>query len=49
MRKFGEAIRARARGEEPEEYRGEYLVHLAERIPGAADSDPDELASAASS
>ena len=26
------------------EYRGEYLVHLAERLPGAADGDPDELA-----
>jgi arginyl-tRNA synthetase len=44
VRKFGEAIRARARGEEPEEYKGDYLVQLAERIPGAADGDSDELA-----
>jgi arginyl-tRNA synthetase len=42
--KFGEAIRARARGEEPEEYRGEYVRGLAEQIEGAADGDPDELA-----
>ena len=44
VRKFGEAIQARARGEEPEEYRGDYVTGLAERIPGAADADPDELA-----
>ena len=44
VRKFGEAIQARARGEEPEEYGGDYLVQLAERIPGAADGDPEELA-----
>ena len=44
VRKFGESIRARARGEEPEEYRGDYVGKLAERIPGAADADPDELA-----
>jgi arginyl-tRNA synthetase len=44
VRKFGEAIRARARGEEPEEYRGEYVRRLAEQIEGAADRDPDELA-----
>ena len=44
VRKFGESIRSRARGEEPEEYKGEYVVGLAERIPGAADGDPDELA-----
>jgi arginyl-tRNA synthetase len=44
VRKFGEAIRARARGEEPEEYRGDYVTGLAERIDGAADGDPDELA-----
>ena len=44
VRKFGEAIRARARGEEPEEYKGDYVSGLAERIPGAADADPDELA-----
>jgi arginyl-tRNA synthetase len=44
VRKFGESIRALARGEEPEEYKGEYVAHLAERIEGAADGDPDELA-----
>jgi arginyl-tRNA synthetase len=44
VRKFGESIRARARGEEPEEYKGDYVAALAERIPGAADGDPDELA-----
>jgi arginyl-tRNA synthetase len=44
VRKFGEAIGARARGEEPEEYKGDYVVGLAERIDGAADGDPDELA-----
>jgi arginyl-tRNA synthetase len=44
VRKFGEAIRARARGEEPEEYAGEYVRELADRIPGAADADPEELA-----
>ncbi len=38
--KFGEAIRARARGEEPEEYGGAYLAELAERIDGAAEGDP---------
>jgi arginyl-tRNA synthetase len=44
VRKFGESIRSRARGEEPEEYRGDYVAGLAERIEGAADADPDELA-----
>ncbi|MEA2453819.1 MAG: arginyl-tRNA synthetase [Thermoleophilaceae bacterium] len=44
VRKFGESIRARARGEDPEEYKGDYVVGLAERIPGAADLDPEELA-----
>jgi arginyl-tRNA synthetase len=44
VRKFGESIRARARGEEPEEYKGEYVAGLAERIPDAADGDADELA-----
>jgi arginyl-tRNA synthetase len=44
VRKFGESIRARARGEEPEEYKGEYVQELADRIEGAADADPDELA-----
>src|SRR4051794_32456119 len=44
VRKFGESIRSRARGEEPEEYKGDYVIALAERIPGAGDGDPDELA-----
>ena len=44
VRKFGEAIRARARGEEPEEYRGEYVQRLADEIDGAADMEPLELA-----
>jgi arginyl-tRNA synthetase len=44
VRKFGESIRARTRGEEPEEYKGDYVAALAERIPGAADADADELA-----
>jgi len=46
VRRFGESIGARARGEEPPDdgYRGEYVTELAERIPGAADADPDELA-----
>jgi arginyl-tRNA synthetase len=43
---FAESVRARARGEEPPEdgYRGDYVTELAERLPGAADADPDELA-----
>jgi arginyl-tRNA synthetase len=44
VRKFAEAIRSRARGEEPEEYRGGYVAELAERIEGAAGADLDELA-----
>jgi arginyl-tRNA synthetase len=44
VRKFGESIRARARGEEPEEYKGDYVAELASRIEGAADADVDELA-----
>jgi arginyl-tRNA synthetase len=44
VRRFGEAIRARARGEEPDQYKGEYVTELAERIDGAADADPDDLA-----
>jgi arginyl-tRNA synthetase len=46
VRLFGESIRARARGEEPPDdgYRGEYVKELAERIEGAADVDPEELA-----
>jgi arginyl-tRNA synthetase len=46
VRRFGESIRARARGEEPPEdgYRGGYVNELAERLAGAAGADPDELA-----
>ncbi|HYN91955.1 MAG TPA: hypothetical protein VER75_08535, partial [Thermoleophilaceae bacterium] len=46
VRLFGESIRARARGEEPPDdgYQGEYVTELAQRIEGAADADPDELA-----
>ncbi len=44
--RFGESIRARARGEEPPEdgYRGAYVTELAGRIPGAANGESDELA-----
>ena len=46
VRRFGESIKARARGEQPPEdgYQGEYVIELAQQIPGAADADPDELA-----
>ncbi|MFL5819165.1 MAG: arginine--tRNA ligase [Solirubrobacteraceae bacterium] len=46
VRKLGESIRARARGEEPPEdgYEGDYVRELAARIPGAAEADPDALA-----
>jgi arginyl-tRNA synthetase len=46
VERFGESIRARARGEEPPDdgYRGDYVIELAERIEGAADKDPSELA-----
>ena len=49
VRRFGESIRARARGEEPPEdgYHGDYVAELAAAIEGAADADPDELAGAA--
>ena len=51
VRRFGESILARARGEEPPEdgYQGDYVIELAERIEGAAEADPDELAARASS
>jgi arginyl-tRNA synthetase len=44
--RFGESIRARARGEEPPKdgYRGDYVTEIAQSIPGAADGDPDALA-----
>ncbi len=43
--RLGESVRARARNEPvPEDgYRGDYVMDLAERIPGAADGDPVEL------
>ena len=44
VRKFGEAIGARARGQAPEEYGGAYVAALADRIDGAAQADADELA-----
>jgi arginyl-tRNA synthetase len=46
--RFGESIKARARGEEPPEdgYRGDYVGVIAEQLPGAADGDPWELARA---
>jgi arginyl-tRNA synthetase len=46
VRRFGESIKARARGEEPPDDgdRGDYVAELAERIEGAAGADPDELA-----
>jgi arginyl-tRNA synthetase len=46
VRRFGESIRARARGEEPPEdgYQGGYVTDLAERLDDAAEGDPDELA-----
>ncbi|HEV7845676.1 MAG TPA: arginine--tRNA ligase [Thermoleophilaceae bacterium] len=46
VRRFGESIQARARGEEPPEdgYRGDYVTELAQRIEGAAEADPDDLA-----
>ena len=48
VRRFGESVVARARGEEPPEdgYRGEYVVELAARIPDAAELDPDAAARA---
>jgi arginyl-tRNA synthetase len=46
VRRFGESIQARARGEEPptDGYQGDYVRELAERIPDAATADVDELA-----
>jgi len=44
--RFGESIKARARGEEPPDdgYRGDYVKDLAAQLPGAADADPADLA-----
>jgi arginyl-tRNA synthetase len=46
LRRLGESIRARARGEPvPEDgYQGEYVAELAAAIPGAAEADPEALA-----
>jgi arginyl-tRNA synthetase len=46
VRKLGESIRARARGEAVPEggYEGEYVHDLARQIDGAADGDPEVLA-----
>jgi arginyl-tRNA synthetase len=46
VRKLGESIRARARGEDVPAggYEGDYVRDLAAELPGAADADPDELA-----
>jgi arginyl-tRNA synthetase len=46
VQRFGESIKARARGEEPPDdgYRGGYVSELARRIDGAAEADPNELA-----
>ena len=51
VQRFGESIRARARGEEPPEdgYHGDYVGELAERIEGAADRIPTSWRGAASS
>jgi arginyl-tRNA synthetase len=46
VRRFGESIQARARGEEPpaDGYHGEYVAELAAAIENAAEADPGELA-----
>jgi arginyl-tRNA synthetase len=46
VRRFGESICARARGEEPppDGYQGDYVAGLAAQIDGAAEMDVDELA-----
>ncbi len=46
IRAFASAIATRARGEVPDEYVGDYVVELAEQIPGAASMDLDELGQA---
>jgi arginyl-tRNA synthetase len=49
IRLLGESVRARARGDDVPDggYQGDYVTELAGLIPGAADADPDELASRA--
>jgi arginyl-tRNA synthetase len=46
IRRFGESIGARARGEEPPEggYHGAYVEALARALPDAASADPERLA-----
>ncbi|HYI19657.1 MAG TPA: arginine--tRNA ligase, partial [Solirubrobacteraceae bacterium] len=46
IRRLGESILARARGEAPPEdgYQGAYVAEIAQQIPGAADRTPEELA-----
>jgi arginyl-tRNA synthetase len=46
VRKFGESIKARARGEEPPEdgYKGDYVIEIANRIDGAAEMEVGEVA-----
>jgi arginyl-tRNA synthetase len=46
VRRFGESIQARARGEEPpvDGYQGDYVRELAERVEGAAEADPEDVA-----
>jgi arginyl-tRNA synthetase len=46
VRKLGESVRARARGEDVPEggYEGDYVIALAHEIPDAANADPDVLA-----
>ncbi len=46
IRLLGASVRARARGEQVPEggYQGDYVIGLAEAIPGAAERDVDELA-----
>jgi arginyl-tRNA synthetase len=46
VRKLGESVQARARGEDVPEggYEGDYVVELAQEIPDSATADPDVLA-----
>jgi arginyl-tRNA synthetase len=48
VQRFGQSIRARARGEQPPEdgYQGEYVAELAQQIPGAAAATAERLAAA---
>ncbi len=49
IRKLGESVRARARGEAVPEggYEGDYVLDIANALPNAAEEDPDVLAQAA--